>query len=483
MNRLQSAVVAAAVLLCALIPGTGRAAGETTATVAADSTATEPRRILLVKMNDEIINPVTSKFMVDAIERGSKEGIPVVIELDTPGGLLQSTRELVKAIFASRVPVITYIYPAGSRAASAGTFITMASHVAAMSPTSNIGAAHPVSIGGTWKSPKRPADSITSPSTTPPSVLPTLPSPFGSPGESQSEGKEVMEDKVVNDTLAWIQSISEKRGRNAQWGRDAVEKSVSIVASEALKLNVIDVVAEDLNDLLKQIDSRKVKVEGGEYTLRTANAQIETLELSERQKILNALANPNVAYFLLLVGFAGLVYEITHPGILIPGIVGLISLLLAALSLQMLPTNYAALLLIMAGIGLIIAEIKFTSYGLLTVAGVTCLFFGSLSLIEQQKPFIGVSLSVIIPTITTITGLLLVLVFLVIRAQRHKPFLGDKSFIGEIAEVARDLSPTGKVFYNGTYWDAESKIPVTAGSKVRIVSVDRMRFIVEPAGQ
>lgn len=428
-----------------------------------------PGQVLVAKLEDEIINPVTARFVADAITEGEREHLPVVILLDTPGGLLQSTRELVKRILGSRVPVITFVYPNGARAASAGVFITYASHLAAMAPSTNIGAAHVVDITGRWPGSKRLSDDGNT------SASGAIPDPLGTSGD-------VMNEKIMNDTLAWISAIARERGRNVEWARAAVSRSESITADEALSKNVIDAIAPDIPDLLRQIDGRKVQVAGGEYVLRTAGASPKYLELSTRQRILNMLANPNIAYILLLIGFAGLAYEITHPGLIAPGIVGTVSLLLAVFALQMLPTNYAAILLILAGIALIIAEIKFQSYGLLTLGGAACLFFGSLALFDQPGPFMGVSLSVILAVVVFIVGTLGMLVMLVIRAHSHRPVTGVSSYIGGIAEVSQPLNPEGKVFFNGSYWNAVCTTPLPRGAKVRVVAVDRLRLVVEPDG-
>ena len=433
-------------------------------------------KVLVARLNDQIINPVTARFVIDAIARAEADGVPLIIELDTPGGLLQSTRELVKVVLSSRVPVITYVYPNGSRAASAGVFIAMASHIAAMAPGTNIGAAHPVEIRGGWPRRDRRGD------TTGPLGLPGTDNPVQpNPADSPPNAPDVMSEKIMNDTLAWIESIARLRGRNVEWARKAVERSESIVAEDAARLNVVDLVAKDLPELLERIDGRKVAVESGEFVLATAGASPTYLELNARQRILNVLANPNIAYILLLIGFAGLIYEITHPGLLIPGSVGVICLLLAALALQMLPTNYAAILLILAGIGLIIAEIKITSYGLLTLAGATCLLFGSLALIETQEGFIGVSLTVVLPAVGTLVGLLILLVYLVVRVHTQQAAVGEESFAGQEGEALTDLSPAGKVFFNGTYWDATAVSgTIPKGQRVTIVKTDRMRLIVEP---
>ena len=435
--------------------------------------------IYVLKLEDNIINPVTSHFIIDSITRCENENVPLVIQLDTPGGLLQSTREAVKRILGSRIPVITYVYPSGSRAASAGMFITYASHVAAMAPSTNIGAAHVVNANGKWPGRRRLSDLNTSGTAATSGTRSFGPFDFGGP-EEESSADDVMNEKIMNDTLAWIEGIARLRGRNIEWARDAVNHSVSVTADVAVSQNVVDLLANNVSDLLEKLDGKRVKVEGGQYTMHTAKAVVNYLELTTRQRILDTLANPNIAYALLLFGFLLVAYEMTHPGVLLPGITGGICLLLAALALQMLPTNYAAILLIIAGVAMIIAEIKFTSYGVLTAGGTVCLFFGSLALFDRAGPFIGVSLAVIIPVVTCVVSLLVLLVFLVIRSQARRPALGRSSYIGQIAEVARALDPNGKVFFNGTYWDAVSATPIPRGTKVRIVSTEGFKLLVEP---
>ncbi len=311
-------------------------------------------RVLVAKLNDQMINPVTADFIISVIERGEALKVPVIIELDTPGGLLQSTREIVKKQLSSTVPVITFVYPSGSRAASAGVFITMASHVAAMAPGTNIGAAHVVDITGSWPTERDQFTTV----------------PLGIRSPLPGTARDVMSEKVMNDTVAWVEAIANYRGRNAEWAKAAVERSVSVPSAEkALESWASLILWLRISRTSAEAGRATVRLENETVVLRTAGAAYEYSELNESQKILNTLANPNIAVLLLLMGLVLLGYELTHPGLWIPGIAGLISLLLAALALRMLPTNYAAILLIVAGIGLFLAELKFTSYGLLHACG------------------------------------------------------------------------------------------------------------------
>lgn len=473
--RLARLAVAGFLILTAVTPGL-LVYAETTTTEAGAGPEAKPNKVLVAILNDEIVNPVTARFVAQAIEKAEEENIPLILQLDTPGGLLQATREIVKSIYASRVPVITYVYPAGSRAASAGVFITMASHVAAMSPQSHIGAAHPVGVDGTFPTRRKRdlASTITQQSER------KLEDAIKSADELDSGGNP-MGDKVMNDTLAWAESIAKSRNRNAEWARMAVEDSISTIAAGALELNVVDLVAADVDELVDAIHGLEVEVAGGAiYVLNTQGATIREIEMNTGQRVLNMLANPNVALLLLLIGIAAIIYEVTHFGLVVPGIVGVVCLMLAALSLGMLPTNYLAVFLILLGIGLIVAEISFTSYGLLTIAGATCLLFGSLTLVDSPDGFTGVSLMLVIPLVTTIVLFLSLLVFLVVRSHSRKPVLGNDSLIGQIADVAVPLAPNGKVFFNGAYWDAVSETAIERGQRVRVIGIDKLKLFVEP---
>jgi len=464
IGGLIGAVITAA--LGGFLPGDAVAADTTSSALM--KTSPSPRKVFVARLEDEMINPVTAQFLCEAIDRAEAENAVVIIQLDTPGGLLQSTREIVKRELTARVPVVVYVAPPGARAASAGVFITLASHVAAMAPGTNIGAAHVVDVTGSWPVRDRLFDAATTAS------LVTGARPIVDP-------REVMSEKIMNDTLAWVEAIAQVRGRNAAWARETVEKSISVTASRAVELHAVDLIAENLDDLLTRLDGRQVQIDSQSRTLHTRGAVVEVLTLSESQRILNVLANPNVALLLLLLGLILLGYEVAHPGVWIPGVTGIICLLLAALALKMLPTNYAAILLILLGIGLLIAEIKITSYGLLTVFGAICIFFGALAMFQQPRPFIGVTLSFIAPLVLVIVGLVLLLVYLVTRSQLRTPATGVESFAGKTAEVIRPLQPEGKVFFNGTYWDAVWKgVGNPSARVVRIVGMAGMKLIVEP---
>ena len=331
-----------------------------------------------------IVNPVMAEFISKSIDSSFENNDNLlVIELDTPGGLDTSMRSIVKKIIASEVPVAVYVSPSGARAASAGVFITLASHIAAMAPGTNIGAAHPVGVGGNMD--------------------------------------ETMAEKAVNDASAYIKSLAEKRNRNAEWAENAVRESVSITAKEALESKVIDLISPDLKSLLDTIDQRTVETSTGKQTITTKGMKITRREMSFRDKVLDIISDPNIAYLLMLVGFYGIFFELTNPGSIFPGVLGVLSLILALYSFQTLPVNYAGLMLIILAIVLFILEIKVTSYGLLTVGGIISMIIGSLMLFETAMPFFKLSLKVILPAVFLTALFFGLTIYLVLKAYRRKP--------------------------------------------------------------
>jgi membrane-bound serine protease (ClpP class) len=365
----------------------------------------------------------------------------LIIELDTPGGLDTSMRSIVKDIIGSSVPVVVYVSPSGARAASAGVFITMAAHVAAMSPGTNIGAAHPVAMGGKMD--------------------------------------KVIAEKATNDAAAYIKSIAESRGRNVKWAEDAVRKSVSVTETEALKNNIIDLIAKDINTLLSEIDGKKTTTAYGDKTLKTAGAKIIRHEMSFRHKILNLISDPNVAYILMMLGFYGLFFELTNPGAIFPGVIGGICLVLAFYSFQTLPVNYAGLLLIIIGLILFILEVKVTSYGMLTIGGIVSMVLGSLMLFESPLPVLKLSLSVIIPA-AIVTALFFVLTFrLAYKAYKRKPVTGAEGLIGLEGVAKTDITPGGgMVVVHGEFWSAYSDDVIHKEERVVVEDVKGLRVKV-----
>lgn len=401
------------------------------------------RTVNLIKI-EGVINPVAAEFITNGIRTAEEEAAHcLIIQLDTPGGLDTSMRQIVKNILNAEVPVIVYVAPAGARAASAGVMITMAAHVAAMAPGTNIGAAHPVALG---------------------------------------EGKmgREMAEKVENDAVAYIQSIATKRNRNVEWAEKAVRESVSIRANEALELKVIDLISPDVDDLLHQLDGREVEVNGKKVVLATKGAELREREMNLRDKILDTLSNPNIAYILMMLGLAGFYFELAHPGALFPGILGAICLILAFYSFQTLPVNYAGILLIILGIGFFLAEIKVASYGLLSIGGTISLLFGSLMLFDSTGPYGGLSLTrVILPTVIITAAFFIVVASLAFRAYLRKPATGSEGLIGMTGVAISRVAPQGKVFVHGEYWNAFSKEVIEAGEAVEVIKLVGLKVEVK----
>jgi membrane-bound serine protease (ClpP class) len=390
------------------------------------------------------ITPVTAEHVEQAVTEATNAGAAcLVIQLDTPGGLMKSMRSVIKTIMASEVPVVVYVSPGGAQCASAGVFIALSAHVAAMSPGTNIGAAHPVSLG------------------------------------QQADSSGVMLEKVTNDAVAYIRSLAQKRGRNADWAEEAVRASVSITEQEALKLNVIDLISVSLDSLLAEIDGREIDTAMGKVVLQTAAATVEIRKKGGRLRLLEAISDPNIAYILLLIGIYGIFFELYNPGVILPGVVGVISLLLGFYALQMLPVNFAGLGLILFGIILFIAEIKVTSYGLLSVGGVLSLLMGSIMLIDSTEEFMQISWSVIIPGVLFTALFFVFAIGLGIRAQTRRKVSGTEGLIGQIGRAHTDIDPEGSVAIHGEFWTATSAEPVSAGSKVRVIEADGLELKVE----
>jgi membrane-bound serine protease (ClpP class) len=392
---------------------------------------------------DGIINPATAKFIIESIDEAVKEGGQcLIIQLDTPGGLMDSMRNIVKKILASPIPIIVYVGPSGARAASAGVFITMSANIAVMAPGTHIGAAHPVTLG---------------------------------------EGKEskTMSEKIVNDSVSYIKTIAKTRGKNVEWAEQAVRKSVSITEEEALKLHVIDFISPDVQDLLAKLNGRVVKFDGATRTLLTKGVQPRSLKMSWRYKLLDTISNPTIAYILLMLGIYGVFFELSNPGAILPGVVGGIFLILAFYALQMLPVNFAGLALILFAIILFIAEIKVVSHGLLAVGGVISLFLGSMMLFESPTEYMRVSLSVIIPAVLVSAGFFIFAVTKAIKARLTKPTTGMEGLIGEIGTASTPIVPEGKISVHGEFWNAMSDQKIEAGEKVQVIGVMNLKLKVK----
>ena len=395
---------------------------------------------------DGSINPAVASFIKNAIDLAKDQKAEcLVIQLNTPGGLLKSTRVIVSSILESPVPVIVYVSPGGAHAGSAGVFITMSAHIAAMAPSTNIGAAHPVNIQGGIDS--------------------------------------TMNEKATNDAAAFIRAIAEKRKRNFQWAEDAVRKSVSITETEALQMNVIDLVARNEQELLKMINGKGVELNNdSNKTLQTANLKVETVEMSFIENVLNAISDPNIAYILMMLGFYGLLFELYSPGAIAPGVIGGICLILAFYSMHTLPLNYAGLALIIFAIILFVLEVKIVSHGILGTGGTIALALGSMMLIrtESALEFMRISWEVIISTTVVTAIFFLFLIVMVVKAHKAKPITGMEGIVGEIGETLANLDPTGVIRIHGEIWRAESVSgAIGQGSKVRVRAIKDLTLYVE----
>ena len=405
------------------------------------------------------IGPASSDYIERALRRPEvAQSQAIVLRIDTPGGLDTAMRDIVQAILAAPVPVIGYVAPGGARAASAGAFILYATHVAAMAPGTNVGAATPVQIGG-------PA--------------PAADEPEGQ--QSDPQPKNAMEQKMVNDAVAYIRSLAMLRGRNADWAEQAVREAASVSADAALELGVIELVAADMDDLLRQLDGRTVSLAGTDRVLATANAHIVHLEPDWRSRLLAVITNPNVAYILLLLGIYGLMLELMAPGGLVPGVLGGICLLLALFAFQALPISYAGLALIALGLAFILAEAFVPSFGILGIGGVIAFVIGSIILFDTDTAAFRISLELIIGLAIVSSLALLGLVLLLMRSHRQPVTSGADRMIGRIGEALYDFHGRGQVRLDGEIWTAHSETPLRKNQPVRVLARDGLKLHVAPA--
>jgi len=398
---------------------------------------------------DAPIHPVTAEYIVRAIERADREGDALVIlALNTPGGLDSSMRQIIEKIVNARTPVAAYVSPGGARAASAGFFIGVACDIFAMAPGTNTGAAHPVSIGLT--------------------------------GQAMDK---TMEDKVTHDAASYIKTLAEKRGRNVALAEDAVRKSLSYTEQEALKGGLVDLIAKSDRDIIEAFDGRRIRrFNGEETTLALKTQPVVSVPMSFRQQFLLTISNPNLAYILLMIGLLGLYFEFAHPGAILPGVLGGISLLLAVFAFQILPINYVGLMLILLAVILFILEVKVHSFGMLSVGGIAAMVIGSVMLINSPVSELRPSLRFIIPIALGISLVLIFLVTIVIRAHARRALTGRDGMVGEVGTARTDLAPAGKVFVHGEIWQAEATEPVAAGENVRVIEVlDTLKVRVRKA--
>jgi membrane-bound serine protease (ClpP class) len=385
------------------------------------------------------INPGTAMYVTRGLEKAVKQGAGLaILRLDTPGGLASSMRTIMKAMLNSPIPIAVWVGPSGAGAASAGVMVTVAAHIATMAPGTNIGAAHPVTAGG-------------------------------------KDIDKTMSEKVVNDMAAYARGIAEDKGRNGEWVEKAIRESVSITADEALENNVIDLVAKDIDELLQKIDGKEIRVSGGKVTLKTADLKKTYFRPGWRDKVLKTISDPNIAYILMMIGLAGLYFELSHPGAIFPGVIGAISLILAFFSFQTLPVNYAGLILITLAIIFFIAEVKVTSYGILSIGGLISLTIGSIMLFED----VSVSLKLMLPTILLVGGFFVVVASLAFRAYRARPVSGSDGLVGEVGLVKERIDPEGLIFVHGEYWRAKAGERVEPGEKVEVEGVEGLILSVK----
>ena len=396
---------------------------------------------------DGVINPVATEYILEAIEDAENaQAELLIIEMDTPGGLMVSMHDIVKGILGADVPIVVYVSPSGSRAGSAGVFITIAAHVAAMAPGTNIGSAHPVQMGGA------------------------------------KDTSQVMEEKIVNDAVAHIRSVAEKRGRNADWAESAIRESANITEKEALKLGVVEHVVPTVDSLLIAIHGTEVEVLSGKRTLDTKDVRIESYEMNWRQKALDMLSDPNILYILFLIGITGISLELYNPGSILPGVVGGICIILFLYSVQTIPVNIAGILLIIFSAVLFLLEIKVPSYGLLTIGGIVSLVLGSFMLVDSPLPFLQISWQVILGATITITLFFIFAIGFAIKTFRKRPATGKEGLVGEEGVTVDLLNPTGQIEIHGEIWKATSESKIKKGERVVVEEVDskHLKLKVKP---
>jgi membrane-bound serine protease (ClpP class) len=413
----------------------------------ADAASDASPRIAAVRVAGTI-NPVVAGFVEDELSRANRNGANAfLLELDTPGGLDTAMRRIVQGLLASRIPVVVYVYPPGARAASAGALITLAADIAVMAPGTNLGAAHPVAIGAS---------------------------------REKGEGDDsVMMSKVVEDAAAYARSLARQRGRNEEWAEKMVRESISVSAEEALAGKVVDLIVENEDDLLKALDGRVYRRGEETMTLHTRGGQLVFSQMNWRERILDAVSDPNVAYMLLVLGLVGLFFEISQPGVILPGAVGTIALLLALFAFQTLPVNYVGVLFILLAVVLFILEVKIASYGMLSVGGIVSMTLGSLMLVEHSEPFMRISLLVIAATVAFFSGFFLLVLYMVTRTQRRPFVSGREGLAGERGDAVTDVFEDGRVFVHGEYWRAFAAERVGRGEKIEVVRMaDDMRLEV-----
>ena len=440
-------------------------------------------KAILLRVNDAI-GPAIADYIERGLEKAHDAGAEIVIiQLDTPGGLDLSMRSIIRATIASPVPVAIHVAPPGARAASAGTYMMYAAHVAAMAPGTNLGAATPVQMGGLpgMEPPEKPA-----PGAAPDKTDSEAVDEDAGVDEDQDAPKDplsnadAMTKKIVNDAAAYIRSLAEMRGRNAEWAEQAVREGVSLSSEQALEAGVIDIIAGDVADLLQQVDGRTVSLQSGERTLDTGGLIVEAIEPDWRNELLAIITNPNIAYILMLLGIYGLFFELANPGYVLPGVIGGVSLLLALYALQVLPVNYAGLGLMFLGVALIVGELFMPSFGILGIGGIVSFVLGSILLFDRESGNIAVSMPLIIAVSVLSAGFFLI-VIRSLYASRHRPVVtGAEELIGAMGTIAADFSGTGIIYVHGEQWNAQSDTPMRGGDNARVTGRDGLILQVEP---
>ena len=415
------------------------------------------------------IGVATADYVLSGIEHAeATDARLVIINMDTPGGLMAPMRDIVQAILGSSVPVATYVTPAGARADSAGTYILLASHIAAMTPTTHLGAATPVSLGGEEQQPEKPRDDVSGDDS-------------GSQSQSGSAPGSTMERKVLNDAVAYIRSLAERYGRDADWAESAVRDAATLTAREALERGVIDILAENQAQLLEQINGLTVSVNSTTVAMETGAVVIENFEPNWRIKILSAIANPETVLLLGLIGLYGLMYEGWNPGAIVPGVVGIICLLLAAYALQVLPVNYAGLALIIVGLALMTAEAFAPSFGALGLGGIAAFVFGAIMMFDSGVPGFGVSITFVVAIAAVFALLFVWLMSYLLKLRKRGAVSGRDSIIGGIAVAMQDFTGEGKVWLEGEAWSARSSVSIDKEQQVVVLAMDGLVLDVEPA--
>lgn len=430
---------------------------------------------------DGAIGPATTDYLARALERAGEESArAVVLRLDTPGGLTAATRDIVKAIRNSSVPVVVWVAPEGAQAASAGTYILYASHIAVMAPATNVGAATPVALGGGSK-PQPPDDEKPDEAEENGDEKAAEEPDEGDAEQADEAPGDAKSRKAVNDAAAWIRSLAQETGRNAEWAERAVREAVSLTAREAVEQNVAELIARDLDELLAAIDGRTVETAAGEITLATASARVERIEPDWRSELLAVVTNPTVAYLLLMIGIYGLLLEGYNPGSLVPGTVGAICLLIALYALQVLPVNYAGLLLIILGIILMVSEAFMPSFGVLGIGGVVAMVVGSIILFDTDTPGFGIAIEVITGMGVIASAITALLIWFAVRAWRNPVVSGDSAIVGASGEALETIDVnSGAVHLLGERWQARSDMPLDRGARVRVTRRDGLILQVEP---